>query len=86
MKNSYIFYDDLAKSFINITAYNYKEDKTTNPFLIFINYNIRQIYSFDCNPFAITKSNYKKFRLCKNSDYQRISYNGYVDSILSMTG
>ncbi len=34
LKNSYIFYDDFAKSFINITAYNYKEDKTTNPFTI----------------------------------------------------
>ena len=37
------------------------------------------------SPFKIKSQNYKKFRLCSNKDYQRISQNDYIDQILEMT-
>ena len=38
------------------------------------------------SPFAKTKKFYKKFRLCKNEDYERYGQKGYVDTVEQTVG
>lgn len=36
-------------------------------------------------PFNRTENRFKKFRLCKNEDYERIGVKNYVEGILNAT-
>ena len=36
-------------------------------------------------PFLMQKDNYKKIRLCNNTDYERINVKNYVEGIIKIT-
>jgi hypothetical protein len=37
-------------------------------------------------PFKKSFENFKKFRLCKNEDYERLGVKNYVEDIKNLTG